>query len=145
MTEAKLWSRMREVWKDELKMWRVENQAGVGLPDVHYLYEPNRITGWIELKYISTINQRIPLRKAQIGWHKEYAAGGGKSFVIVQAGGSSGIYCFEGRYAQKITEQSLLSSVEMFYKARGNLPVSEYQSEDLWKMARSKVQGYSFW
>ena len=48
MSEKNYWNFLRD--NLGIKMYRVENRVGFGMPDVHYISEKG--SGWIELKYI---------------------------------------------------------------------------------------------
>ena len=139
MSEQVLWKQMKQLWRKDLRMWRVENRAGVGLPDVHFLCPVSGASGWIELKYQKTKGTPVPLREAQKGFLHQYTLDGGNAFVIVRAGGSSGIYCFDGCMAFKIASRPLSESIEKQYFIQPDS--SQYRSEMFWSYALEKVKG----
>jgi hypothetical protein len=73
----------------QAKLERVENGVAEGTPDVHSI--ARAVTVWFELKALrrpKRVKTRFfpkkKLRVPQMAWHAEYAARGGRSFVLVR-------------------------------------------------------------
>jgi len=95
-TEQRLWDRMRRnaaALAPKLRLERVENLVGVGLPDV--LAIASGSVAWLELKSVEDYPVRATsqvlgaakgLSVAQRNWHYEWHAHGGRSFIVVGVG-----------------------------------------------------------
>ena len=95
-TEQRLWDRMRRnaaALAPRLRLERVENLVGVGLPDV--LAIESGSVAWCELKAVEDYPVRATsqvlgaakgLSVAQRNWHYEWYAHGGRSFIVVGVG-----------------------------------------------------------
>ena len=66
-----------------IKLWRVENSCGPGMPDVHFITNSGA-TGWIELKYIQKVNHKVKFRIAQPKWLQDYHNAGGCVIILVK-------------------------------------------------------------
>lgn len=95
--EQKLWDAMREGLSDgglgaRIRLERVENGAGEGMPDV--LAVCNGLVTWCELKAVAALPARPTTRilgtrglnQAQRNWHAEWHRAGGRSVVVVGIG-----------------------------------------------------------
>ena len=85
MSEKNFWNNVRN--KLPLKMYRVENSCGKGMPDVHFIQ--GKKSGWIELKFLEKwprdkINSGLTLNQSM--WSKEYRKAGGLSYVLLRIG-----------------------------------------------------------
>lgn len=95
-TEQRLWDRMRKhaaALAPKLRLERVENLVGVGMPDV--LAIASGRVSWLELKSVDAYPVREfsrvlgatkGLSVAQRNWHYEWYAHSGKSFIVVGVG-----------------------------------------------------------
>ena len=101
MSEKNFWNFLRN--NLGLKMYRVENRVGVGMPDVHYISEKS--SGWIELKYVSEYPKkgrgRVGFRRTQQFWHRDYSNHGGKSWILIRVGRDS-IFLIDGKNSERL-------------------------------------------
>lgn len=110
-TEQRLWDRMRKhaaALAPKLRLERVENLVGVGMPDVLAIASGRVV--WLELKSVDAYPAREfsrvlgatkGLSVAQRNWHYEWYAHSGKSFVVVGVG-TADVFAIPGALADSI-------------------------------------------
>ena len=92
MSEARLWSYLRDgvggLWEAE----RIENRLNSGVPDVAYSTDHH---GWIELKYLPKAPKRSDTAlkidhytAEQKNWLTKHGKRGGHCFLFLQVGGT---------------------------------------------------------
>lgn len=83
--EQLLWALVKQYFPGHVM--RIENAAGVGTPDVHYIREGSSV--WVELK-VDILNKNLPvldlLRPEQKVWHYKHVREVGKVYVLVRCG-----------------------------------------------------------
>lgn len=116
--EAALWAKMRDRIGESVRMWRVENVVGTGMPDV--LVIGDSVVTPVELKAVPSYPARIAktpllggrgLSPAQKNWHKEWQAHGGRSAVII--GVMRDVYLIRGEHADEINEMAAPQIAEL--------------------------------
>jgi hypothetical protein len=85
---------------EEVNLWRVENRLDNGMPDYHFAASSGR-NGWIEAKYILTIDRKVKFRPAQPQWLMNYCNTGNCALIIVKVG-NIGHVIFEGSKAEEL-------------------------------------------
>jgi len=87
--EQRLWDTMKVNRPMQVGLERVENGVLSGMPDVHGV--ARGVTVWFELKVLrypkrdsTHLFKKQTLRKAQVAWHRVYAAHGGRSYILVR-------------------------------------------------------------
>lgn len=87
--EQRLWDTMKRHTPACVRLERIENGVGDGTADVHGICDG--VTVWIELKVVrlpkrpdTRFFKRTALRRSQVTWHANYAAHGGRSFILVR-------------------------------------------------------------
>jgi|TARA_R110002020_G_scaffold48763_6_gene138999 hypothetical protein len=129
MTEKSFWTLLRN--NLAIKMYRVENRVGSGMPDVHYINK--RASGWIELKYVDSFPKKgkvnIGLKKHQALWHKNYNAFGGVSWVLVRLSRSA-IFLFKGEDADIIAKMpnKFFMMEKCVWCKRGNMGAKDWDN-----------------
>ena len=108
MKEKSLWSwlsKARNFYQSKLLMWRVENAAGMGMPDV----EGVLLGKWfaIELKVAkrpkrSNTKIRIRFQPSQLWWHKRLEQAEGLSYILIQV--EQDRYLIPGQYIDQLNE-----------------------------------------
>lgn len=112
LKEQRLWDAMREGVPKWVRLERLENAAGVGLPDVLAL-SLGRVT-LCELKAVEALPVRRTSRVlgaqglsvAQRNWHMTWHQNGGRALIIIGAGvGRARQHvAVEGRHGDRINE-----------------------------------------
>ena len=104
MTESQLSTKIQKLLP-EAHWQRIENQVGVGCPDLNGCYQGKEL--WFELK----IWGGAKLRGAQASWHMRRRVVGGKSFILTYKEATKTLYvsrCVEdfsvGYRVQRITD-----------------------------------------
>jgi len=116
--ESNLWVKMRSSIGPSVRMWRVENVVGTGMPDV--LVIGDSVVTPVELKAVQNYPARISktpllggrgLSPAQKNWHKEWQANGGRSAVII--GVQRDVYLIRGEHADEINQMTAPQIAEL--------------------------------
>jgi len=121
LKEQRLWDSMRNNAPSAVKLYRVENGVGVGMPDVHSLCRGAYT--WVELKAKAAWPARATtpvlgkddgLNQDQINWHIEHARFGGESYVLIGVGSGAKreLFMVPGTLANSInsmTKESMLN------------------------------------
>ena len=113
-TEQRLWDRMRTNAAKSghfMRMMRVENLVGVGMPDV--LVIRNGLVTWCELKSVDAPPARSTTRVlgarglsvAQRNWHYDWYMHGGYSIILVGVGPTA-IFAIPGKLAAEVNEMT---------------------------------------
>lgn len=114
-TEQRLWDRMRKhaaaAADRRVRLERVENLVGVGMPDVLAIYR-GQVT-WCELKSVDAFPARDTTRVlgpkgasvAQRNWHHDWYLHGGRSIIVVGVG-TSFLVAIPGFLADAVNEMS---------------------------------------
>ena len=105
--EQRLWDRMRAALRGKVRLERIENLAGVGIPDVLVLAQGN--VTLVELKVVERFPARPDTRvlggkglsQDQKNWHVDWHGWGGKSFIVVGVG-TANLYAVPGRLADDV-------------------------------------------
>ena len=107
MRESDLWKKLKDGMGDRWVADRIENDVGVGTPDV--AYSTGGINGWIELKYIRSYPQRyttpilIPhLTSVQCSWLRRHGEAGGHCFLLIRI--QNDFYLFSWRAAKLVKD-----------------------------------------
>ena len=109
--ESNLWAKMRSNISPSVRLWRIENVVGTGMPDV--LAIGDSVVTPVELKAVHHYPAKISktpllgrrgLNPAQKNWHKEWQAHGGRSAVII--GVQRQVYVIRGEHADDINEMT---------------------------------------
>lgn len=103
MGESNFWKKLSKKLQLDF-MGRVENSAGIGWPDVHYMNECR--PGWIELKSENAFPNKIKFRPGQAMWMQNYSDRGGKGsvFLFLEVKSENAIYIWPGEVAQKLDQ-----------------------------------------
>lgn len=113
--------------KDGLRLERLENMAGSGIPDV--LCIRNGIIRFVELKVARCIPARAStrllgddgLRLDQRNWLLDWTKHGGVAYVVIGIHDSPFHMVMEAKWADEINEMPL-STLKSFAKVAGNSP-----------------------
>jgi hypothetical protein len=120
--EQLLWDAMRRNLPKELRLQRIENLVGVGMPDVY----ADKSGKWVELK----VPRGIPARKTtpllgryglnidQINWHTVHATGDAPaSYILVRVPETLELLLVPGSAASITNDQPLSELRRIAYKA----------------------------
>ena len=129
--EQRLWDRMSEHVPRTVRLERIENGIGDGLPDVLACYLG--IVTWCELKALAEppvrestplLGKKKGLAQGQLNWHFDWAKHGGRSCVIVGVG-SREVFLIDGLLIEAINEMTH-ESFRTHSKARDWATVAAY-------------------
>ena len=70
-----------------------------GIPDIHY--QCGFFSGWVELKEIESIKNKIPYRPHQAEWLQDYSDRGGLAFTVVHIKSTSSILVIPGNLSKQ--------------------------------------------
>lgn len=109
-TEQKLWDRFRRNCGPHVRLERIENVVGVGMPDVLTCC---RITAFVELKAVEAPPARATTRvlgdkglsQDQKNWHKNWAQWGGTSFILIGVGAR--IFMLRGSLGDRVNDMTM--------------------------------------
>jgi hypothetical protein len=110
-TEQKLWDRMRASISKVVRLERIENLVGVGIPDVMAL--SGGVVTWCELKAITQPPTRATTRvlgdrglnQDQKNWHLDWQQHGGRSCIVIGVGRE--LFAIGGQHADVVNEFNL--------------------------------------
>jgi hypothetical protein len=113
-TEQRLWDRMRKHAQahPKVRLERVENLVGVGIPDVLLISRGQ--VAWCELKAVPLLPARKGTRVlgakglsvAQRNWHYDWYAHGGMSIILIGIGAEQ-LFAIPGFLADAVNEMSM--------------------------------------
>lgn len=108
--EQRLYDTMRSNCADRVRLERIENGVGTGIPDVHAIRKG--VTRWIELKVVTRparlttpLIKRDRMRRDQIAWHLSYASAGGRSWILARDQHRV-LYLFPGAIANRLADMT---------------------------------------
>lgn len=129
--EQRLYDTMKANCANGVRLERIENGVGTGVPDVHGARRDTPVarTCWIELKVVkrpkrahTPLFKRKTMRPDQVAWHLSYASINGRS-VILARDDKYQLYLFPGAMAARLHELPLagcapfaVASWDEFYK-----------------------------
>ena len=113
--EQQLWDRMRKgVWDPRIRLERIENAAGEGIPDVLSIsagkVRPIELKTNIRPARASTplLGKAKGLRLSQRNWHLDWRNFGGTSLIVIGIHGEDYYFCIDGRHADNINPAPIL-------------------------------------
>lgn len=108
--EQRVYDTMKSNCADGVRLERIENGVGSGIPDVHCLR--GGVTRWVELKALrrpkrgsTPMFKKKTMRREQVAWHLSYNSAGGRSFILVRDD-KRVLYLFPGHLASELSEFS---------------------------------------
>jgi hypothetical protein len=112
MRASAFWRSAKAGLDTRFRLWRIENSAGDGTPDVHFFDRLTQQGGWIELKSIPEYPVRATtrvfgdkgLRPEQKAWLREYWELGGNVWILARA--ESDRYLVPGSMSQTFNEMT---------------------------------------
>lgn len=127
MSESNLWVRFRDRTKEVLRLQRLENAVGAGVPDVFYAFRDGAGSGFVELKHAKDYPKRQTtqvfgrggLRAEQIQWCYSFATSGVVVWILAQVGDD--VFLVHGSKAREFnsfTEEDLREESEVWYRRR---------------------------
>lgn len=106
--EQRVYDAMKANCADGVRLERIENAVGSGLPDVHCLR--HGVTRWVELKALkqpkranTPLFKKKTMRRDQVAWHLSYNSAGGRSFILARDD-KRVLYLFPGYLAGDLRE-----------------------------------------
>lgn len=95
--------------KRQIDWMPVENRAMNSMPDQNFINE-NSVSGWVELKFVDKLNEKIVYKKGQSRWHKKHHERGGFCFVAVYCKETYSIYLYKGSQSEELELKKNISS-----------------------------------
>lgn len=95
--ESKLWQRLKQNFK-HLNLQRVESSITPGMPDIYFTHSSGA-NGWIELKHVDVIKQKVKFQPSQPNWIRKHVEDNGFVICIVQVGEES-IHVCQGKHIE---------------------------------------------
>ena len=116
LPEQRLWDRFRKNCGNDLRLERIENLVGEGIPDV--LACSGGVVTFVELKCRPQAPSRITSkalgrkygpRRSQVAWHEDWARSGGRSVFLVEVQGE--VFLHDGMCAPHLHEYTMVDIV----------------------------------
>lgn len=100
--EAKFWQKLKKFFLIEF-LERVENEVGVGWPDVHGVQDG--FPFWIELKAEKKFPNKIKYQPGQPNWLTRYWEVGGFCYTFLYVEDQNKLYIWIGKHARELNKK----------------------------------------
>ena len=85
MNESEFRRKIHKHCSKTITWFPVENSMGNGMPDefFHLTTPEGFYNGWIELKVVNSVDEKVKFQPGQISWLTRYLASGGNAFLLI--------------------------------------------------------------
>ena len=101
--ESSLWQLVRNNFKKDFLLTRIESVATAGVPDVYMTHKKSGLDAWVELKIIR--GKKPKFGAEQVAWILRHSNVGKKIFILARKDNT--IYLWSGKKVLEVAEKGV--------------------------------------